>query len=258
MVARRFEHKLCDRGSLARLGGDEYAFACPVDSEDDLVAIAREVSKTLSDPCVIDGTTVRVGASIGVVVSQPDSSSPGELLRRADVAMYEAKRLQSGVSAYRAEDDPNSRGRLVLLDELREAIDARSLILHYQPTLDMRTATVRGVEALVRWEHPTLGLLFPDRFIPLVERHGLMPQLTRAVLDMALAEAVRLDDAGYHLEMSVNISRYDLVDEGLADYVDEVLARYGFPHERLTLEVTESALAWRAARRNWPARSSPR
>jgi len=242
VVAKRFEHKLGNRGTLARLGGDEYAFACPVDSEDDLVVIAHEVSQTLSDPCVIDGTTVRVGASIGLVVAQSDGSSAGELLRCADVAMYEAKRLQSGLSAYRAEEDPNSRDRLVLLDELREAIDSRSLILHYQPTLDMRTGTVHGVEALVRWQHPTLGVLYPDRFIPLVERHGLMPQLTRAVLDMAVAEAVRLDQAGHHLEMSVNISRYDLVDEDLADYVDEVLARYGFPHDRLTLEVTESAL----------------
>ena len=242
VVAKRFEHKLGDRGTLARLGGDEYAFACSVDSEDDLVVIAHDVSQTLSNPCVIDGTTVRVGASIGLVVIHSEGSSAGELLRCADVAMYQAKRLQSGLSAYRAEEDPNSRDRLVLLDELREAIDSRSLVLHYQPTLDMRTGTVHGVEALVRWQHPTLGMLHPDRFIPLVERHGLMPQLTRAVLDMAVAEAVRLDQADHHLEMSVNISRYDLVDEGLAVYIDEVLARYGFPYDRLTLEVTESAL----------------
>jgi EAL domain-containing protein (putative c-di-GMP-specific phosphodiesterase class I) len=106
----------------------------------------------------------------------------------------------------------------------------------------MRTATVHGVEALVRWEHPTLGLVYPDRFIPLAERNGLMPQLTRAVLDQAVAEAARLDRAGQRLEMSVNISRYDLVDEDLAGYVDEVLGFYGFPHDRLTLEITESAL----------------
>jgi EAL domain-containing protein (putative c-di-GMP-specific phosphodiesterase class I) len=156
--------------------------------------------------------------------------------------MYEAKRTQACVSFYRAETDPNSRDRLVLLDELRDAIDARALVLHYQPTLDIRTAAVRGVEALVRWQHPTLGLLYPDRFIPLAERYGLMPQLTRAVLDQAVAEAARLDRAGWRLEMSVNISRYDLVDENLADYVDYVLALNGFPHDRLTLEITESAL----------------
>jgi diguanylate cyclase (GGDEF)-like protein len=242
IVAKRFDHRLGNRGILARLGGDEYAFARQVDSEDDLVSIAREFSQALSDPCVIDGTSVRVGASIGVVVSGPDASSPGELLRRADVAMYEAKRMQSGVAVYRAEIDPNSRDRLVLLDELRDAIDARALVVHYQPTLNLRDATIRGVEALVRWEHPTLGLLYPDSFIPLAERYGLMPQLTRAVLDQAVAEAARLDRAGHRLEMSVNISRHDLVDEDLADYVDQVLVLHGFPPDRLTLEVTESAL----------------
>ena len=163
-------------------------------------------------------------------------------MRRADVAMYEAKREQSGVAVYRADIDPNSRERLVLLDELRDAIEHRELSLHYQPTLDLRTGKIRGVEALARWHHPTLGLLYPDTFIPMAERYGLMPQLTRAVLDLAVAEAVRLDATGQCLTMSVNISRHDLVDEHLADYVDEVLERYGFPSERLTLEVTESAL----------------
>jgi EAL domain-containing protein (putative c-di-GMP-specific phosphodiesterase class I) len=114
--------------------------------------------------------------------------------------------------------------------------------LHYQPTLEMRTGTINGVEALVRWPHPSLGLLYPDSFIPLAEQNGMMPQLTRAVLDMAVAQAARLDRAGHRLGMSVNISRYDVVDEDLASYVDGLLALYGFPPERLTLEITESAL----------------
>jgi EAL domain-containing protein (putative c-di-GMP-specific phosphodiesterase class I) len=156
--------------------------------------------------------------------------------------MYEAKRAQCGASAYRAEDDPNSRDRLALLDALRDAIHNRELVLYYQPTLDMRTATVHGVEALVRWPHPTLGLLYPDTFIPLAERNGLMPQLTRAVLDMAVAQAAQLDRAGQRLHMSVNISRYDLVDEDLPGHIDHVLAVHKFPPERLTLEITESAL----------------
>jgi EAL domain-containing protein (putative c-di-GMP-specific phosphodiesterase class I) len=156
--------------------------------------------------------------------------------------MYEAKRNQSGVAAYRAEADPNSRERLALIDALRDALGAQALILHYQPTLDMRTGTISGVEALVRWQHPSLGLLYPDSFIPLAEQNGLMPQLTRAVLGMAVTQAARLDRAGHRIGMSVNISRYDLVDEDLAGYVDDLLALHGFPPDRLTLEVTESAL----------------
>jgi len=242
VVAKRFEHRLDRHGVLARLGGDEYAYYCPVIDEDDLVAIAHGLAQTLSDPCVLEGMSVRVGASIGVALSRPDAKTSGELLRCADVAMYDAKRTHAGVSAYRPEADPHSRERLALIDALRDAISSRSLIMHYQPTLDMHTGTIRGLEALVRWPHPSLGLLYPDTFISLAEQNGLMPQLTSAVLDMAVGQAARLDRAGHHLGMSVNISRYDLVDEDLASNVDGVLALHGFPPERLTLEVTESAL----------------
>jgi diguanylate cyclase len=242
VVAKRFENRLGSRGVLARLGGDEYAFFCPVTNEDELVAMAYELVATLSDPCVLDGTSVRVGASIGVALGRADAGTSGELLRCADVAMYDAKRTHAGVSAYRPEADPHSRERLALIDALRDAISTRTLIMYYQPTLDMSTGTIRGLEALVRWPHPTLGLLYPDTFIPLAEQNGLMPELTRAVLDMAVGEAARLDRAGYALGMSVNISRYDLVDEDLARSVDGVLTLNGFPPERLTLEVTESAL----------------
>jgi diguanylate cyclase (GGDEF)-like protein len=242
VVAKRFEHFLGDRGVLARLGGDEYAFYCPVADEDDLVAVAHDLAETLTDPCVLDGMSVRVGASIGVALSGPCANTNGELLRCADVAMYDAKRTHSVVSAYRPEADPHSRERLALIDELRDAIGSRTLIMYYQPTLDMHTGAIRGLEALVRWPHPTLGLLYPDTFIPLAEQNGLMPQLTCCVLDMAVGQAARLDLAGHRLGMSVNISRYDLVDEDLASYVDGVLTFNAFPPERLTLEVTESAL----------------
>jgi predicted signal transduction protein with EAL and GGDEF domain len=164
-----------------------------------------------------------------VALSSPDTKTNGELLRCADVAMYDAKRTQSAVSAYRPEADPHSRERLALIDALRDAISSQALIMYYQPTMDMRTGTVSGLEALVRWPHPSLGLLYPDRFIPLAEQNGLMPQLTRAVLDMAVGQAARLDRAGQRLGMSVNISRYDLVDEDLASYVDGVLTLHGFP-----------------------------
>ncbi len=156
--------------------------------------------------------------------------------------MYDAKRTHSVVSVYRPDSDPHSRERLGLIDALRGAIGARALILHYQPTLDLHCGTIRGLEALVRWPHPSLGLLYPDTFIPLAEQNGLMPQLTSAVLEIAVGDAARLDRAGHQLDMSVNISRYDLIDEDLASCVADVLARHGFPPDRLTLEVTESAL----------------
>ncbi len=242
VLGRRFEARLEGRGMLARLGGDEFAFTDSVKSVDELIEISHDLLDALVDPCVLDGVSVRVGASMGVAVASGEGATSIELLRNADVAMYDAKRMQSGTMVYRSESDPNSREQLALLGDLREAIEARSLTLHYQPTLDMRTGEVRGVEALARWQHPVLGMLQPDTFIPMAERAGLMPQLTRAILDQAVTEAVRLDRTGHPLHMSVNISRYDLVDEKLPDYIDSVLKAHGFPAERLTLEITESTL----------------
>jgi len=242
VVGQRFQQTMGRRGSFARLGGDEFATACLVASEAELVAVARELAANLTDPIALDGVSVRVGASIGVAITPDHGTTESDLLRSADVAMYEAKRTQAGVCVYDPGHDLNSRERLALIQELRAAIDERALTLHYQPTIDLRTTRVRGLEALVRWHHPTRGLLYADAFIPLAERVGLIPQLTRAVLEQAVAEAARLQRAGHRLQMSVNISRYDLIDEELPAFIDAVLDRHRVPHHRLTLEVTESCL----------------
>jgi diguanylate cyclase (GGDEF)-like protein len=242
VAARRMQARVGDGGIFARLGGDAFACAYLAISEEALIEIARGLSEVLSEPCVLDGVSVRVGASVGVVATAPPGSKAADLLRGADVAMYEAKRAQLGVSVYRSDLDPHGRDRLALIDDLREAIDTGSFTLHYQPTLDMGTTRVCGLEALIRWEHPTHGLLLPDSFIPLAERIGLMPRLTRAVLDRAVRESDRLARAGYPLRMSVNISRHDLVDDNLAGFVRDVLSAHGLPADRLTLEITESSL----------------
>jgi len=243
IVGERFSHAIAGRGSIARLGGDEFASTCVVTHQEALLAVAHELADTLADPITLDGVTVGVAASIGASISPDHGSNYAELLRSADVAMYEAKRTQTTVCTYHAEFDLNTRERLALVHDLRTAIDERGLVLHYQPTVDMRTARVRGVEALVRWHHPTRGLLYPDRFVPLAERVGLIPQLTRAVLDLAIAEAARLHTLGHPLQMSVNICRYDLIDHDLPEYIDSLLERHRFAADHLTLEVTESCLS---------------
>lgn len=242
VVGERFEHRLAARGTLARIGGDEFACAVRVVDERGLEAIARDLALTLSDPFVLDGIAVRVVASIGVAVSSDENATAGELLRGADVAMYEAKRTQSGVSIYRATDDTNSREQMIFIASLREAIESRALSLQYQPTVNMQTGKACGVEALVRWQHPTLGLLAPLQFLPVAERAGLMQKLTRVVLHQAVAEAARLDSMGHRLQMSVNISRHDLMEDDFPTYLDRVLEWHSYPLERLTLEITESAL----------------
>ncbi|HTV10445.1 MAG TPA: EAL domain-containing protein [Acidimicrobiales bacterium] len=240
-VARRFERYLGDAGLLARLGGDEFAFACAPREAEDLEDLAEQLVGQLVAPFPLEEITVRVGASVGVVLAGAGCSA-GELLRCADVALYEAKRAQSGVSLYRADSDPNSRSRLELLSSLRLAITAKDLVLHYQPQVDLATGCPNGAEALVRWPHPELGLLYPDEFVPLAEQNGLVLQLTRVVMDSAVEEAARLARHGHRLQMSVNISRHDLLDESFVGYVDQVLQRHDFPAHLLTLEITETVL----------------
>ena len=242
IVARRFQRNINDRGSVARLGGDEFASTCVVASSQELVEVAQDLAETLFDPISLDGVTVRVGASIGVSISPDHGMSHSDLLRSADVAMYEAKRSRSIVCVYHPDHDLNSRERLELIDDLRTAINSRSLHIHFQPTLSLQTEKVVGVEALVRWQHPVHGLLQPDAFVPMAERVGLIPQLTRAVLELAIAEAASLERRGYPLQMSVNISRFDLVDEDLPAFIDDLLEKHEVPHNRLTLEVTESCI----------------
>ena len=247
-VAKRFANCVGHRGVLARLGGDEYAYACAVQGKEALVKTANAMVHALVDPVVIDGVSVHVGASIGVAVAPHSEATSGELLRCADVAMYEAKRSQTGVAVYNQSTDPNSRERLALLDSLREAIEDRKFELYYQPTRDLHTGEVHGVEALVRWPHRELGLLLPEKFIPLAEQNGLMPKLTRAVLDQALAKAADLHRSGHALQLSVNISRYDLVDLSLAGYISERLEHYNVDPAKVTLEVTETAIGGDTAR----------
>jgi diguanylate cyclase (GGDEF)-like protein len=243
IVGQRFARRIADRGSVARLGGDEFAYTFVIDAELDPTASAKELARTLSKPVSLDGTNVHVNASVGVAIWPQHGSTHAELLRSADVAMYEAKRNHLGVCVYRDDIDVNSRERLSLTNELRTAIERRRLTLHFQPTRDLRTNTVHGVEALVRWQHPTLGLLQPDDFIPLAERAGLIMPLTRSVLELAIAELSRLDRNGHSLQMSVNISRWDLMDQQLAVSIDRMLQWHNISADRITLEVTESCLS---------------
>lgn len=185
---------------------------------------------------------MRVSASIGIAIYPEHGLTQVELMRSADVAMYEAKRNHSTICLYHSDFDFNSRDRLAMIGDLRTALENDQLVLHFQFTQDFHTGETHGVEALVRWNHPTRGLIYPDDFIPMAERVGLIIPLTRVVLRKALSEMVRLDDSGHRLNMSVNISHLDLVDEKLPNYITMLLMEYGIEPQRLTLEVTESSL----------------
>jgi len=191
-VARRLQETVRTPAVLARIGGDEFAVAFPdIADEASAVAVATRVREALSEPFVLDGMPVWVAASVGIAVSPTHGRDLGELLRRADVAMYDAKRTRDGHAVYTEANDPHSPDRLRLGGELREAIARSELTVHYQPQCLAATGQIVGVEALVRWTHPQRGLLPPAEFLPLAEELGLMPTITRFVLGEAIATHVR-------------------------------------------------------------------
>lgn len=241
-IADRLRVALPRGAEAARLGGDEFAVLLPVaDSTTSATRVARGLVAALSSPLDLDGLTLVLEASAGVAVF-PDHADDAEgLLRRADVAMYQAKRDRTGVEAYESKRDSNTPDRLGLLGDLRRALDAREVELHYQPKVRF-DGQVAGLEALVRWVHPERGKVPPDEFIAIAESSGLMPHLTEYVLETALGQVAKWRAQGLFVPVAVNVSPRDVHTPGFAGSVAARLARHGVPAGSLQLEITEHVL----------------
>ncbi|MCG7528596.1 bifunctional diguanylate cyclase/phosphodiesterase, partial [Streptomyces sp. OfavH-34-F] len=241
-IAERLRLALPRGAETARLGGDEFAVLLPTaDSTTSAQRVARHLVAELSSPLDLDGLTLVLEASAGVAVF-PDHALDAEgLLRRADVAMYQAKRDRTGVEVYESKRDSNTPDRLGLLGDLRRALDAGEVELHYQPKVRF-DGQVAGLEALVRWVHPERGRVPPDEFIAIAESSGLMPHLTEYVLETALAQVARWRAQGLFVPVAVNVSPRDVHTPGFAGGVAARLARHGVPAGALQLEITEHVL----------------
>ncbi|GGO92974.1 putative bifunctional diguanylate cyclase/phosphodiesterase [Wenjunlia tyrosinilytica] len=241
-VADRLRGALPRGSEVARLGGDEFAVLIPTaDSPTRAQRVARMLVAALNTPLNLDGLTLVLEASAGVSVF-PDHAVDAEgLLRRADVAMYQAKRDRSGVEVYESSRDGNTPDRLGLLGDLRRALETGQIDLHYQPKVRF-DGQVAGLEALVRWVHPERGRVSPDEFVTLAETSGLMPQLTEYVLEEALSQVARWRAAGFEVPVAVNVSPRDVHSPGFAGAVAARLARHGVPPGALQLEITEHVL----------------
>jgi diguanylate cyclase (GGDEF)-like protein len=244
LVATRLRKNLHGTSEvLSRLGGDEFAVLVVGATSAEAQEVAGGIREVLEPPFSVDGVTVRVNASIGISLFPEQGTEVSALLRRADIAMYQAKASRSGLYVYTpASDSLHGQHRMRNLEELRTAIFSRALVVHYQPKIDVRTLAVTGVEALVRWQHPTRGLLLPDSFLPLVEDAGLMRDLTDAVLEQSLDQVRRWRGTGRMLSVAVNLSASSLVDADLAQRVWAALRDRGLPPEALELEITEDFL----------------
>ena len=228
---------------VARLGGDEFAVLLP--------GPLTASQATLAGKTMLAGlgagdfqaheVALDVRASIGIALAPVHGRTLAELLKHADVAMYESKRARSGVTVYSPDLDPHAADRLGTLALLRGAMDAGQLHLRYQPVVRADDSRLLGFEALVRWQHPTRGLMLPAEFVPLAERTALIHPLTRWVLLTAVRQASEWRDEGLDVTIAVNISPVTL-EHGLLGIVEEALARSRWPADRLILEVTESAI----------------
>ena len=229
--------------TLARLSGDEFAvvLAAPAAKEAARAAVER-LREALDAPFTVRGLRLRVAASVGIALYLEHGRTAEELLQRADVAMYDAKARRSGYAFYARERDPHSLARLALAAELPEALASGQIEILLQPKARASDRRMLGAEALVRWRHPEQGLLAPSAFVELAEHSGLARELTRCVLDQALAQCAAWRAAGHDLHVAVNVTATDLLDTGLPGEVAAALAVHGVPAKALVLELTESSV----------------
>jgi diguanylate cyclase (GGDEF)-like protein len=226
---------------VARLGGDEFAVITAsreLPLEEAKVS-ARQIQDALSAPITLGGMSLPVRASVGIALYPEHGTDAESLLKCADVAMYQAKGAGSGCEVYAIERDRFSLDRLTLGADLHHAAERDELRLAFQPIVDPRTGRLDCVEALVRWEHPTRGLLQPAAFIPIAESAGLMGSITPAVLRMAVARCESWRRDGLDVAVAVNLAASDLLGTGFVDTVREVLADCATDPARLRLEITE-------------------
>jgi diguanylate cyclase len=243
-VADRLRELVRETDTVARLGGDEFAvLLTTVRSVDDGAQFAERILGAFAQPYVIDGLVLHVDTSVGLAVL-PDHADDGQsLLKRADVAMYIAKAGRRGMSVYESERDASSPARLIILGDLRRALDsADQLSVHYQPKLDLHSGRIVGLEALLRWNHPERGSVPPGDFIPIAEQTGLVHLLTRRVLELVLSQIREWLRDGWEIQVAVNLSALNLAEPDFDQRIAELLAEYDVPARLLEFEITESAI----------------
>jgi diguanylate cyclase (GGDEF)-like protein len=239
-AARRIEALVGKRAMVARLGGDEFAILLSGARVKDAEAVAEKVIKGLSDSFSLGDHDAVVGATIGIAVAPEDGNDPEVLLRNADLALYAAKGMgRNRAVRYEPEMDEVAQERRLLEMDMRGALAKGEMCLHYQPLVDANSSEITGYEALVRWVHPTRGIVMPSAFIPIAEDTGLIVQLGEWVIRQAIDDLKRWDD---HLTVSVNLSPAQMRSPALISTVVNALASSGVSPSRLCMEITETVL----------------
>ncbi|HZP72739.1 MAG TPA: EAL domain-containing protein [Gaiellaceae bacterium] len=233
---------------IARLGGDEFGVLIPNATVDDALGVAARINEVLGENFTVRDVPLGVEASIGIAVAPEHGSDVDTLMQRADLAMYDAKGRYASVAVYSDHLDQSNGAQIGLLAELRRALDEQELILHYQPKVAFATGEISGVEALVRWQHPSRGLLYPNEFLSYAEHTGLNRVLTSYVLEKALRQRQRWQEEALELNVAVNITMYDLLDPSFPDDVQHLLEITNVDPTNLELEITETSIMSDASR----------
>lgn len=230
-------------GTVARMGGDEFAIFLPsIRNQQHAMVFAHCILDALRLEFDLEVFCAEISASIGIALAPTQASDVNELMRYADVAMYHAKEQMSGIAVYKPEIDPHSPKRLAMMSELGRAIREDQLCLYYQPKVRLDSKTFYGFEALLRWNHPELGFVPPNDFIPIAEVTSLIHPLTAWVLEKSIAQCCLWHSQGLNVSVAVNLSARNLLDENMPKLVRTLLQKYDLPASSLELEITESSI----------------
>jgi len=242
-VGQRLRHAMRSSDIIARLGGDEFAAILPTDEGKHAgTVVAEKILKLLNHPILVGQHSLTVSGSIGLVHCPYDGEDINQLMQRADVAMYHAKKNRHGFTYYEPNLDRHNIVQLNLETDLYEAMNNGDLELFYQPKIDLKTGTTTAVEALLRWSHPKRGDIAPEEFLPLAEHSGLIHRLTRWVIETATAQCARWHNNDLKIGIAVNLSVRNLEDSGILDSLRTALRTSGLNPSYLSVELTESAV----------------
>jgi diguanylate cyclase (GGDEF)-like protein len=241
-IGRRLAQTLRASDTVARLGGDEFAVKFTAPTARHATEMATRVSTVFDTPFVLGDVSIDVNASLGIALYGMHAGDAETLMKRADIAMYDAKKNHSGFAFYEPGRDEHSLRRLALMMELRQAVTRDELELYFQPKIEVLRERAVHAEALVRWNHPRHGRMRPDEFIPLAEQSGNIGLITKWVIRRAIAYCAEWNRSGIDLSVAVNLSALDLFDTELPTFISGLLSEAGLPPSRLVLEITESAV----------------
>ncbi|MDH5353244.1 MAG: EAL domain-containing protein [Gammaproteobacteria bacterium] len=240
-LSKKFREVLSPSVILVRIGGDEFIVWCPDTGIDQAQKIANQIIQSCREPVMVNHNQLEIGASIGIACFPEHGEDADTLVKRADIAMYQAKKSRQGVRIYHEEDDTHTILRVRLNSELNSALEQGQFVLYYQPKVVLQTRRIKGVEALVRWKHPELGVIPPMDFIGLIEQGGRVNEFSYYIIDQAVQQIRQWLDENLVITVAVNISPFNLADPELVPFICNVLDRYDVSAELLEIELTESA-----------------